>query len=260
MYQPEPYWSRVATEIRKRGPRNYVAGDDNPYFRYKRKKFVARFLSTIAFGSKAVLELGPGPGGNLLHVVRAGASRAIGIDISGEMLALAAETLIGYPGIVELRKTDGVRLPLHDEEVDVAFTVTVLQHNTDTSQFQRMVAEVCRVTRETVYFIEDTTAHPVEPTPEDNYVRRSVEAFVAECRKHGFELSGRQYLGLRASKKAYDAVTRHLVPASHREGEPFGQLPIALLKILLTATRPLDDVMPHDTDLTKMTFERKRGS
>jgi ubiquinone/menaquinone biosynthesis C-methylase UbiE len=215
-------------------------------------------LSPIAFGSKVVLEVGPGPGGNLLHVVRAGASRAIGIDISSEMLALAAQTLREYPAIVDLRKTDGSRLPLGDKEVDVAFTVTVLQHNTNTSQFQRMVAEICRVTRETVYFIEDTGTHPVEPSPDDDYVQRSVEVFVAECRKHGFEFGGRQYLGLRASKAAYEAVTFCLVPASYQEGEPFGKLPIAALKTLLTVTRPLDDLMPHNTDLTKMVFERKR--
>jgi tRNA G46 methylase TrmB len=88
-YHPESYWSRVANEIKKRGPQNCLAGDDNPFFRYKRQKFLARFLSTIEFNSKVVLEVGPGPGGNLLQIVRTSRPRrVIGIDISSEMLDL----------------------------------------------------------------------------------------------------------------------------------------------------------------------------
>jgi hypothetical protein len=74
-----------------------TAGDDNPFFRYKRQKFLARFLSTIEFNSK-VLEVGPGPGGNLLQIVRPGRPRrVIGIDISSEMLDLTGKTLKGSP-------------------------------------------------------------------------------------------------------------------------------------------------------------------
>ena len=66
-YDPEVYWSGVAQEIGKRGD-NYIAGDDNPYFRYKRLKFLKEFLDTIDFQSKSVLEVGFGPGGNLKHL------------------------------------------------------------------------------------------------------------------------------------------------------------------------------------------------
>jgi hypothetical protein len=44
-YQVESYWSCVADEIRKRASGRYVAGDDDPYYRYKRAKFLSRFLS-----------------------------------------------------------------------------------------------------------------------------------------------------------------------------------------------------------------------
>src|SRR5262249_35039931 len=135
----EPHWSRVATDIRKRGPHNYLAGDDDPFCRYKRQKFLALFLGTIDFDSKVVLEVGCGPGGNLLQIAQAGARRVIGIDISRQMLDLAAEALKGYETIVELHKTDGEHLPLADRAVNLALTVTVLQHNTNTSMFQTLV-------------------------------------------------------------------------------------------------------------------------
>lgn len=251
-YHPEPYWSRVATEIRKRGPHNHLAGDDNPFFRYKRRKFLARFLDTMDFDSNVVLEVGSGPGGNLLKVVRTRARRVIGIDISKEMLDLAAETLKGYETIVELHKTDGEHLPLADAIVDVAFTVTVLQHNTDTHMFQSLVGEICRVTKHVVVFMEDTGRGSVGPT----CVVRPVEVYEAECRKHGFQLTDCRYLGLKASRMAYSLVRRLLVSPNHLEGKPFGFLPVAALRVLLSLTRPFDDVIPDKGDLTRMVFVR----
>jgi ubiquinone/menaquinone biosynthesis C-methylase UbiE len=256
-YHPEPYWSRVAREIGKRGPQNYVAGDENPFFRYKRQKLLACFLGKIDFRSKTILEVGPGPGGNLLQVARAGAKRAIGVDISSEMLRLAAENLKGYESTVELHKTDGYRLPLPDKAVDLAFTVTVLQHNTDVSMFQSAVAEMCRVTREMIVLMEDTGRRPTRPSPNATVIKRPVEVYEAECQKHGFQLAARQYLGLWVSRKAYDRVQGWLVSPNHQEGEPYGLFPVMALKLLLAFTRPFDYLVPDDRDLTKMVFVRR---
>lgn len=63
-YHPEPYWSAVATRIKARSGKNVVAGDDEPYYRYKRDKFL-KMLSSVDFKDKSVLEVGCGPGGNL---------------------------------------------------------------------------------------------------------------------------------------------------------------------------------------------------
>ncbi len=255
-YHPEPYWSRVAREIGKRGGKSYVAGDDNPFFRYKREKFLTHFLGRIDFRSKIVLEVGPGPGGNLLQVVRAGARRAIGVDISGEMLRLAAENLSECGSIVELHKTEGYRLPLPDRAVDLAFTVTVLQHNTDISMFQSLVPEICRVTRERIVLMEDTTRKPTRPDPDRSFVGRPVEVYEAECQKHGFQLAARQYLKVRVSRKAYQLVKGLLVSLNHQEGDPYGLFPVMVLKLLLAFARPFDQLVPNDRDLTKMVFVR----
>ena len=39
-YHPEPYWSEVADRIAERGDKNVIAGDDEPYYRYKRAEFL----------------------------------------------------------------------------------------------------------------------------------------------------------------------------------------------------------------------------
>ena len=56
-YHPEPYWSEVANRIKGRKGKNIIAGDDEPFYRYKREKFLSMF-KTIDFKAKKVLELG----------------------------------------------------------------------------------------------------------------------------------------------------------------------------------------------------------
>ena len=85
-----------------------------------------------------------------------------------------------------------------------------------------------------------------------SFVGRPVAVYEAECRKHGFELIECEYLGLRFSRTAHELVRRLLVPARHREGEPYGFLPNAVLNGLLFFTRPLDNAVPDNRELTKM--------
>ena len=68
-YHPEKYWSEVSELIKQRNDDNVIAGDDEPYYRYKRNRFL-EILSTIDFNNKNVLEVGCGPGGNLIEVLK----------------------------------------------------------------------------------------------------------------------------------------------------------------------------------------------
>lgn len=36
MYDDEDYWSKVGKEIEERGEGNIIAGDDEPFYEYKR--------------------------------------------------------------------------------------------------------------------------------------------------------------------------------------------------------------------------------
>jgi len=85
-YNPETYWSRVGQEIEKRAGDNVLAGDDNPYYSYKRSRFLSQFLDTIDFQSKTIMELGFGPGGNLRHIATFHRPQLIlGADISDDV-------------------------------------------------------------------------------------------------------------------------------------------------------------------------------
>lgn len=252
-YDIESYWSRVAGEIRKRGAGNYVAGDDDPYFRYKRAKFLSLFLATLDVAGRRVLELGCGPGGNLLELARRGPASLVGIDISASMLDLARQTLEGHP--VELKKTDGHHLPLEDRSIDLAYTVTVLQHNVDHAALSQVIAELCRVTAERIVIMEDTGTM-LTASEGSTGIARPIEAYRTECARHGFRLESATYLNLRHSRQVHAAIRQRLVPATHREGEPLGIAVKAMLTLALSITRRLDDRSRDTKDLTKMVFDR----
>jgi SAM-dependent methyltransferase len=189
-YHPEPYWSRVAQEIKLRTRHGQVAGDDAPYYRYKREKFLSRFLGSLDVEGRITLEVGCGPGGNLLHLARRGPKQLIGVDISPVMLEVAAETVRDSRQPVELRQINGTRLPFPDGSIDLTLTVTVLQHNTDPSMFARLVGDICRVTRDMVVLVEDVGTETSTIDPGCSWILRPVTAYEAECRRHGFRLVG----------------------------------------------------------------------
>lgn len=256
-YDIESYWSRVASDIRKRGPENYVAGDDDPYYRYKRATFLRRFLATLDVAGRRVLELGCGPGGNLLELVGRGPTLLVGVDISACMLTLAQRTLEGIPVPVELKKTDGQRLPLDDRSVDLAFTVTVLQHNVDPAGLSLVIAELCRVTADRIVIIEDTGGARTAPEG-STFLARPIDAYQIEFARHGFGLQTAAYLNLRHSRRVHQAIRRRLVPANHREGQPLSAPVKTALTLALAITRLLDKTSSDTEDLTRMVFVRNQ--
>lgn len=256
-YEPETYWTRVAQEIERRGA-NVVAGDDNPYFRYKRRKFLRRFLDTIDFEGKVVLELGFGPGGNLAHIARNHRpAKLLGVDISDKMLELATRTL-GTHERVELRKIDGTTLPFADRSVDLAFTVTVLQHNTDETMFRSLVRELCRVTRDMLVIMEDIGRSP-QASGTGDWVGRRMDVYERAFAEHGFKLDAAEFLNTRVSRrwgqKIFLAYQRYFA-LNHREGERIGPLAQALIGLPMPFTRVLDELWVEYQNLAKMVFRR----
>jgi len=256
-YDPEVHWSRVAQEVAKRGE-NVVAGDDNPYFRYKRRKFLHRFLDTIDFRSKVILEVGFGPGGNLQHIATNHApGKLLGADISPNMVDLATRRLSSHRG-VELTKIDGSNLPYPDRSVDIAFTVTVLQHNTDEAMFRKLVQELCRVSKNTIVVMEDIGTNP-NVGGEGDWTGRRVDVYKAVFAASGFQLSQCQFLNTKVSRTWHDRVFgfyKRRIARQHQEGDPIGGTLKLVLALPMPITRMLDEIFVEDNNLAKMTFHR----
>ena len=149
-YHPESYWSDVAKRIKSREGRNVVAGDDEPFYRYKRQRFL-EMLKAVNFEGKSVLEIGNGPGGNLKELSQLNPARLVGADISAEMIKLARSNNNDF---VELVKIDGTSLPFEDNTFDIVFTATVLQHNTDDKMMLTILDDICRGSKDKIFLFE----------------------------------------------------------------------------------------------------------
>lgn len=250
-YHPESYWSEVAQRIDSRADQNVIAGDDEPYYHYKRQRFL-ELLHGLSFAGKKVLELGNGPGGNLNEVYKQQPARLVGADISADMIALARKNTA--PKEIELVKIDGERLPFQDGEFDLAFTATVLQHNTDEAMMQKILSELCRVTSKEVVLFEQINS---EISGTELMKGRPVAHYEKLCKEQGFELKSVEFININVSYYACGAIRKGLNPGARKEGEPLNGTSIFLEKALLPITKQLDKVFKVEKDLGRLIFHRK---
>jgi SAM-dependent methyltransferase len=253
-YDPETYWTRVAGEIARRPSGNVLSGDDDPFHEYQRRKMLRRFLDTLDVTGQTVLEVGCGPGGNLLHLQRYHPRRTIGVDISSRMLDLARQRLRDHPQ-VELLKTDGRRIDLDDCIADVTITVTVLMHITDDEMFHRLIAELCRLTSQRLVLIEHTTRDgPALIAADRHGIRRSVGDYAEAVAAHGLILQAVEDLRVRVSRIGYAYAQRLAGRRGRREGERENVLARLIGGSWLLVSRWMDDLVPDPLTLTKLTF------
>ena len=248
-YHPEPYWSEVARKIDARDGVNVIAGDDEPYYVYKRKKLLDLLLE-LDFAGKEVLEIGPGPGGNLLEVAKQNPARLVGADISQAMIDIAQKRLGEQATIF---KTNGQQLPFADATLDLVFSVTVLQHNSDDAMMRGMLGEMARVSRDEVVLFEQV-APRIAGT--DLMMARPIAYYAEVMRTHGYELVDRRMINIVASYYVSGAVRKLFNPSSRKEGEPLTPLALTLQRATLPLTRLLDPLISVERDLARMRFRR----
>jgi SAM-dependent methyltransferase len=254
-YDPGVYWSEVARHVdaRPAGGDWDLAGDDGPFHRYKRVLMLER-LATIDVAGRSVLELGPGPGGNLRVLHEHGAGRLVGCDIAPEMVRLARRNLGDRADIHQL---DGPALPLADRGIEVALTVTVLQHNPDETVVA-LLDELTRVAESTLELIEDTTTHRPRSWGSSYFVR-DVNQYIAWVTARGFRLVDVQPIKVWASEQAWLAVHRlGRLAARHAssEGRTASRPEVAAERLLLSVTRRIDPRLPPLWGPTAMRFQR----
>ena len=251
-YHLEPYWSDVAKRIGSRKGKNVIAGDDEPYYRYKRKKFL-EMLQSVDFTGKKVLEVGCGPGGNLKEIIPQNPKELYGVDISQEMIHLAKEVLADNKN-VHLEKIDGQKLPFDNESFDTVFTATVLQHNTNEIMLKNLLSEVCRVTKKELVLFERIDSGI---KGDELCLGRPVSYYEALCKENSFKLKEVQYINIHTSYLFSGAIRKLLNPSTRKEGEPLNSISVFLQNLSLPVTRILDRILPVKRDIAKMVFIRR---
>jgi len=248
-YHPEPYWSDVAKRIKSRKGKNVIAGDDEPYYRYKRKEFL-KLLKEVDFKGKNVLEIGSGPGGNLKELLALSPAQLTGADISNDMIELAKSNL---PESVNLVKTNGTTLPFADQSFDIVFTATVLQHNTDDGMLVQLIKEICRVSKDRVYIFESID----DPKSGDELCYwRPVAQYENWFKQHGFKLQSKKFINIRTSWMVCGVIRKALNSKSRVEGEPLNGLSLFLENITLPVTSMMDKVFTSKKDIARLEFVR----
>lgn len=247
-YHPEPYWSAVAERIAAREGENVIAGDDEPYYRYKRNRFL-QLLNGIDFQDKDVLEIGCGPGGNLIEVHSKAPRSLTGADISSDMLRIASSRLVDSN--ISFHKTSGTKLPFEDGQFDICFTATVLQHNTDETMLKSLIEEICRVSRDKVVLMERIES---SITGDDLCLGRPVSYYQDLVEPYGYQLQDISFINTRISYFVSGAIRKLFNPGDRQEGEPMTGFSRILQRLSLVFTKPLDRVFTSATDVARMTF------
>lgn len=250
-YHPEKYWSTVGEKIEQRGTGdNIIAGDDEPYYRYKRKEFL-KLLNEVDFKGQNVLEIGHGPGGNLVEVFKHQPERLSGVDISETMIALAKNKI--DPSI-QIQKINGTKLPFEDQEFDIVFTATVLQHNTDETMLKSLIEEMARVSKKRVYLferIEDTIKG------DELCLGRPVSYYSELMEKAGYGLHSSKFINIRVSYYICGGIRKGLNSKDRKEGEPLNKPSVFLQNLFLPITIILDKIFKSKKDIGRLEFVRK---
>lgn len=250
LYNPEKYWDEVAANIASREYLNIIAGDDEPYYRYKRKRFL-QLLNKIDFSGKTVLEIGSGPGGNLEHIFSRGCKKITGVDISGQMVAISKKLLSGKD--VDVIKINGTALPFEDNCFDIVFTSTVLQHNTNEDRLKKLIAEIARVSKNEILLFERIENRI---KGHETNLGRPVNYYAALLLEEGFRLTATQSLPLQASYYVCGAIRKLFNPKTRKEGESLSKLSVGLEKIALPVTSIFDRIIPSHRDVTLLRFQK----
>ncbi|MEN8226546.1 MAG: class I SAM-dependent methyltransferase [Bacteroidota bacterium] len=251
-YHPEGYWTKVGERIEEReNGKNIIAGDDEPYYRYKRKEFL-KLLNEIEFKDKSVLEIGNGPGGNLIEIYKHKPSRLTGVDISEQMVKLARNKV---PSDVEIIKIDGTRLPFKDREFDIVITATVLQHNTDENMLKKIMGELARVSKTEAYLFERIES---EIKGDELCLGRPITYYEKIMRGNGFELVNQEFINIRTSYYISGSIRKGLNSKKRKEGERINKMSEYLQKMSLPLTRELDKIFKSNNDICRMEYKREK--
>lgn len=248
-YNPEKYWDEVAKQIDSRHDLKLIAGDDEPYYRYKRKKLLELF-DKISYTNKKVLEVGSGPGGNLDYLSTRGAIEIAGTDISQNMVDLSHK-LLSIKNI-KVKKTDGRTLPYANKSFNLVFTATVLQHNTDELNLKALISEICRVSGSEVFIFERIENKIMG---HESNIGRPIEYYSSLFMTHGFQLQEVKFLNIQVSYLVCGTIRKIFNPRKRKEGEPLTKLSIFLENILLPLTSILDKIITSKRDLGMLYFK-----
>jgi SAM-dependent methyltransferase len=247
------FWNQVAVDLGKRSDGELLASYLTPFTLRRRATVLPKFLQGIPVEGRSCLEVGCGPGGNLRILATRKPARLAGVDIAPNMVELARKNLADLP--VELSLLSDGRLNYPDASFDISFTCTVLEHNDDAGM-SALVAEICRVTRDSVYILEDTRLR--RRRGKYLFHARPMSAYVDEFKRFGFDYVRHEHHRDNLARAACTAIRRTLTPRDASYASPRSRLSERLERAAIAVLTPLDRVLPLPFGITTMAFASRR--
>lgn len=124
--------------------RSYPAHAHNPVMQAEERAMLGLMPATLQ--GQAMLDAGCGSGRYMLHALRRGAARVIGVDLSPQMLERAGAELVTFQPGAEIDLVQGslAALPVPDARANLTICALVVGH---LDNLQQSLAELRRVTR-----------------------------------------------------------------------------------------------------------------
>jgi SAM-dependent methyltransferase len=142
------YWNTYVNDIEvcQNSPGTPEFFDELEAYRYDKIDYLHDYVRFDRYRSLRVLEVGCGPGVDLVQFARAGAD-AWAIDLTENAVRLSRQHLAtrGYPRLAaQVQQASAEELPFPDASFDVVYSHGVLHHTPDT---EKAIGEVHRVLR-----------------------------------------------------------------------------------------------------------------
>jgi ubiquinone/menaquinone biosynthesis C-methylase UbiE len=115
--------------------------DELVRYRYDKMPYLREVVTSTSLRGKRILEVGCGPGVDLVHLAATGA-RVTAVDLTPEAVSLARRHLEVRGLDATVQEANAERLPFDEGTFDVVYSHGVLHHTVDT---QRAIDEVRRV-------------------------------------------------------------------------------------------------------------------
>ncbi len=245
-----------------------------PFDIYRKQKLINLLDLRQLAQFRSVLEIGCGIGDLLKEIAQYNPKELYGVDSSPKMVAYAQEYLKEEK--VDVQVANIFRLPFPERAFDLVVVMAEFQHVLNNKEMERLVYEVCRVSRQWVILVEETAP---EEVVKEGVICRTIERYKEEMKKKKFFLRKVDILDIAATSYVYTSRRNpwHWVrwvfspllyllgfPSSvmkmpsAEEKLPDSELAMKLQELTLPFATSLDSVFRKVEGTTVMRFEREQ--
>lgn len=245
-----------------------------PFDIYRKQKLINLLDLRQLAQFRSVLEIGCGIGDLLKEIAQYNPKELYGVDSSPKMVAYAQEYLKEEK--VDVQVANVFRLPFPERAFDLVVVMAEFQHVLNNKEMERLVYEVCRVSRQWVILVEETAP---EEVLKEGVICRTIERYKEEMKKKKFFLRKVDILDIAATSYVYTSRKNpwHWVrwvfspllyllgfPSSvmkmpsAEEKLPDSELAMKLQELTLPFATSLDSVFRKVEGTTVMRFEREQ--